>query len=270
MLPVYRSPNHGSTPINSTEEHHLGFSCGILIREMLDPSPLKSLRMGHMFRISITYLTLILGFLVISGCFGNYPKSTSHKTGPHAGNSQRGMASWYGPSFHGKPSASGEPYDMWALTAAHQTLPFGTWVQVRKIATGTTVTVRINDRGPFIGGRIIDLSYAAARELMMIGEGTTEVSLTILSSHNASVPSKDSNQQFWVQAGSFGTLTEAMSLREQLATDYSHVRVKTVSLPSGEWHRVQVGAFPSKKTAEAIANTLNQALGIHSLVLPSN
>jgi rare lipoprotein A len=233
-------------------------------------SSLKGVPMRHRFTTSTTHLTLILGFLVISGCFGNYQKTSSHDRGPDTGHSQRGMASWYGPSFHGKLSASGEPYDMWALTAAHQTLPFGTWVQVHKIATGKTVTVRINDRGPFIGGRIIDLSYAAARELMMIGEGTAEVSLTILSSNNASLPPKDSNQQFWVQAGSFGTLTEAMSLREQLATDYSHVRVKTVNLPSGERHRVQVGAFPSKKTAEAIADTLNNTLGIHSLVLTSN
>ncbi|MDH5563776.1 MAG: septal ring lytic transglycosylase RlpA family protein [Nitrospirota bacterium] len=226
--------------------------------------------MGRRFTTSTTHLILVLGLLALSGCFGNYPKSSSHDTGPNSEYSQRGIASWYGPSFHGKLSASGEPYDMWALTAAHQTLPFGTWVQVHKIATGKTVTVRINDRGPFIGGRIIDLSYAAARELMMIGEGTAEVSLTILSSHNVSIPPKDSNQEFWVQAGSFGTLTEAMSLREQLATDYSQVRVKTVNLPSGEWHRVQVGAFPSKKTAEAIADTLNNALGIHSLVLTSN
>ena len=226
--------------------------------------------MGLRLTTSTTHLILILGLLALSGCFGNYQKSSSHDTDRNSRYSQRGIASWYGPSFHGKLSASGEPYDMWALTAAHQTLPFGTWVQVHKIATGKTVTVRINDRGPFIGGRIIDLSYAAARELMMIGEGTAEVSLTILSSHNVSIPPKDSNQEFWVQAGSFGTLTEAMSLREQLATDYSHVRVKTVNLPSGEWHRVQVGAFPSKKTAEAIADTLNNTLGIHSLVLTSN
>lgn len=212
------------------------------------------------------HLTLILGMFLISGCLGNYPKPSS----PDIGHSQRGMASWYGPSFHGKPSASGEPYDMWALTAAHQTLPFGTWVQVQKVSTGKTVTVRINDRGPFIGGRIIDLSYAAARELMMIGEGTAEVALTIQSSHNSSLPPQESQQQFWVQAGSFTTLTEAMTLREQLAGDYSHVRVKTVNLPSGEWHRVQVGTFPSKKTAQAIVNNLKHEFGVNSLILTSN
>ncbi len=83
---------------------------------------------------------------------------------------------------------------MWALTAAHQTLPFGTWVQVKKVSTGQTVQVRINDRGPFIKGRIIDLSYAAARELGMIGEGTAEVILTILTNSRLAIPHKQSQQ----------------------------------------------------------------------------
>ena len=89
------------------------------------------------------------------------------------------------------------------LTAAHQTLPFGTWVQVTNVETGKTVTVRINDRGPFIKGRIIDLSYAAARKLAMIGEGTAEVALTIVGPRNASIPSIGASTRFWVQSWSF-------------------------------------------------------------------
>jgi len=188
----------------------------------------------------------------------------------HNGNTQFGMASWYGPSFHGKPSASGEPYDMWALTAAHRTLPFGTWVQVTNVETGKKVTVRINDRGPFIKGRIIDLSYGAARELAMIGEGTADVRLTIVSPPNASIPSIRAPSRFWVQAGAFTTLMEAMRLRERLATQYDLVRVQTVNLPSGEWHRVQVGVFSSKKTAQSAARTLQNHFGGNPLVLISN
>jgi len=205
----------------------------------------------------------------MGGCFGHYQLPPSLDP-DHPGRVERGLASWYGPSFHGKPSASGESYDMWALTAAHQTLPFGTWVQVKKVSTGETVNVRINDRGPFIKGRIIDLSYAAARELTMIGEGTAEVALTILGSQNSSLISQASDQHFWVQAGAFATLTEAMTLRARLAKDYAYARVQTVNLPSGEWHRVQVGTFPSRQTAQGVSNALENELGVQPLIITSN
>ncbi len=222
--------------------------------------------MSRSFSHSTLHMYLILVLLLMAGCVAQNKNLPSLNNG----NSQLGIASWYGPSFHGKPSASGEPYDMWALTAAHRTLPFGTWVQVTKIETGKRVTVRINDRGPFIRGRTIDLSYAAARELMMIGEGTAEVALKIVSPHNASIPSIGAPTRFWVQAGAFTTLREALTLRERLATQYDHVRVKTVNLPSGEWHRVQVGAFHSKKTAQTAARALQKNYGGNPLILISN
>jgi rare lipoprotein A len=222
--------------------------------------------MSRSFSISTLHIYLFLGLLLLAGCVAHEKNIPSL----HNGHSQLGMASWYGPSFHGKPSASGEPYDMWALTAAHRTLPFGTWVQVTKVETGKRVTVRINDRGPFIKGRIIDLSYGAARELAMIGEGTADVSLTIVSPPNASIPSIRAPSRFWVQAGAFTTLMEAMTLRERLATQYDLVRVQTVNLPSGEWHRVQVGAFPSKKTAQSAARALQNDFGANPLILISN
>ena len=136
--------------------------------------------------------------------------------------------------------------------------------------TGKTVTVRINDRGPFIKGRIIDLSYAAARELRMIGDGTAEVTLTILDRSQASTPSQETFKHFWVQAGAFTSLREAVTLRERLAGDYAHVRVKTVNLPSGEWHRVQIGSFDSKKTAQTIAGALQRDWGVDPILLSSN
>ena len=209
---------------------------------------------------------LILGLVLMVGCVAQNKKTPSLTNG----NSQLGLASWYGPSFHGKPSASGEPYDMWALTAAHRTLPFETLVQVTKVETGKKVTVRINDRGPFIKGRIIDLSYAAARELAMIGEGTAHVSLTVISPTNATISSIKAPSRFWVQAGAFTTLMEAMTLRERLASRYDNVRVQTVNLPSGEWHRVQVGTFPSKKMAQTAARVLQNDVGGHPLILISN
>ena len=222
--------------------------------------------MSRSFSSSTLHIYLILGLLLMAGCLAQDKKIPSLNNG----SSQLGIASWYGPSFHGKPSASGEPYDMWALTAAHRTLPFGTWVQITKVETGKTVTVRINDRGPFIKGRIIDLSYAAARELAMIGEGTADVALTIVSPRNGLIPSIGALTSFWVQAGAFTTLMEAMTLRERLTSQYDHVRVKTVNLPSGEWHRVQVGTFNSKKMAQKAARALQNDFGGNPLILISN
>jgi len=222
--------------------------------------------MSRSFPSSTLHIYLVLGLLLTAGCFTHDKKIPSLNNG----NSQLGIASWYGPSFHGKPSASGEPFDMWALTAAHRTLPFGTWVQVTKVKTGKRVRVRINDRGPFIEGRIIDLSYAAARELAMIGEGTADVGLTIVSPQNASTPSIRATTGFWVQAGAFTTLMEAMTLRERLASQYDHVRVQTVNLPSGEWHRVQVGTFHSKKMAQTAARALQNDYRGKPLILISN
>jgi rare lipoprotein A len=90
------------------------------------------------------------------------------------------MASYYGDSLHGRRTASGERFDMHALTAAHRTLPFGTRVEVTNLENGRSVVVRINDRGPFVEGRVIDLSQAAARELRFLGHGTTRVRLKVL------------------------------------------------------------------------------------------
>jgi rare lipoprotein A len=93
---------------------------------------------------------------------------------------QEGVASWYGDPFHGRRTASGETYDMDAMTAAHRTLPFGTVLQVVNLDNGRTVQVRVNDRGPYIDGRVIDVSRRAARELDMVGSGTARVYVTVV------------------------------------------------------------------------------------------
>ena len=93
---------------------------------------------------------------------------------------QTGEASWYGPTFHGKTTANGERYNMLGMTAAHQQLPFNTMVKVTNLANGVTAVVRINDRGPFLKGRILDLSYAAARALKANGPGTIRIRLEVV------------------------------------------------------------------------------------------
>ena len=103
------------------------------------------------------------------------------------GHSETGLASWYGDPYHGRQTASGEIYDMNEWTAAHRTLPFGTWVEVTNLTNAKRVSVRITDRGPFVDGRIIDLSRAAAKQIDMIGPGTARVRLKVI---HAPVPSR--------------------------------------------------------------------------------
>lgn len=98
-----------------------------------------------------------------------------------AGYNERGVASWYGKQFHGNPTSSQEPYDMYEMTAAHKTLPLPTYVKVRNLRNNKTITVRVNDRGPFVHNRIIDLSYAAALKLDMVRDGTSLVEVTAIS-----------------------------------------------------------------------------------------
>lgn len=214
-------------------------------------------------------MCLILAFLLMAGCAGGGHSRTEPMTSETY---QRGVASWYGPSFHGNPTANGEPYDMWGLTAAHRTLPFGTRVLVQSLETGKSVTVRINDRGPFIRGRIIDLSYGAARELAMIGSGTENVSLTILESPDtgSSHMSNRGSASYWVQVGSFTTLTQAVSMQEQLANHYPNIRLTTVDLPSGQWHRVQIGTYSSEEKAKIVAIELEKQFDLDPLLIQGN
>ena len=105
------------------------------------------------------------------------------------GYTETGVASWYGAPYHGRRAASGEIYDMRKLTAAHRTLPFETWVEVTNLSNGRRVKVRINDRGPFVKGRIIDLSMAAADEIQMIRPGTARVQLRVIRPPDRRIPS---------------------------------------------------------------------------------
>jgi len=139
---------------------------------------------------------------------------------PHLGDEETGVASWYGHPYHGRPSSSGEIYDMEQLTAAHRTLPFGTVVEVRDLDNGRAVSVRINDRGPFVEGRIIDLSRAAAREISMLGPGTAHVRLRI-----AALPSAIPAGYFAVQTGAFRERANAERERQRIEQRYGSARL---------------------------------------------
>jgi|CXWL01.1.fsa_nt_gi rare lipoprotein A len=198
------------------------------------------------------FLFLSVAFLALAAC-SSLDAPRLFPTGPP----ERGQASWYGPRFHGRKTASGERYNMHALTAAHRTLPFGTRVAVRNLENGTTVEVRINDRGPFARGRIVDLSYAAAKALDLIGPGTAEVEISVI---GAAPP--PSARFLTVQVGAFSLLERAAALRDQLVSEGLAAEVRS----DATWHRVQIGRFERSGDAEALRRELER-MGWTALVV---
>jgi rare lipoprotein A len=203
----------------------------------------------------------------------------------------RGVGSWYGRKFHGQKTSSGEPYDMYAMTAAHPTLPIPSYARVSNPANGRSVTVRVNDRGPFHSGRIIDLSYTAAWKLGYVGNGSTLVEVeSILPGIGAPTPApavaeEDPIARFaalpfpsaqaaelteapgsYVQLGAFGNPDNAEAFRNRLARELDWLGGRLRTTASGGMHRVQAGPFPSRGEAESIAERIQNALGFRPLV----
>ena len=175
---------------------------------------------------------------------------------------ERGVASWFGPGFHGNKTANGERYDMHQLTAAHRTLPLGSIAVVRSMSTGRQVTVRINDRGPFARGRVLDLSLAGANALGMIGAGTDEIELRVVGYQG-----RTTDMGFLrVQVGSFSDQQNALNLLERVKPFYSGGRIQFVDLPEGRRYRVQIGQFSREAQAEDAVSHLESSLGLQAFV----
>ncbi len=169
---------------------------------------------------------------------------------------QVGIASWYGAEEHGDPTASGERFNMYDYTAAHRTLPFGTKVKVTNLQNGRKVDVRINDRGPFKRGRIIDLSYAAAKSIRMLGKGTAKVKLEVIWARTDRI--SYSHASYTIQVGAFKSKKNAHRLKEELRTRAEDVRVETYGLDGEAYHRVRVGRFSKREDAEKLAGRLRR------------
>ncbi len=167
------------------------------------------------------------------------------------GYSEQGIASWYGKDFHGKLTANGERYDMYGMTAAHKILPFGTQVRVTNLNNNRSIVVRINDRGPFVSNRVIDLTRTGAEKLDMIAEGTAPVRLETLGSVQG-LSDGDLTGRFYVQVGAFARKENADALSAALRQQGYGVRVY-FSDQVGYW-RVQVGPYASLKRAESAAS----------------
>jgi len=204
------------------------------------------------FSASVYKLLLVATILIFLSSCGIVRTTTTPEGKDNIGD---GIASWYGPDFHGKQTANGETYNMNDLTAAHKTLPFNTVVLVENQENGQTVVVRINDRGPYVGNRIIDLSRKAAEEIDMINSGTANVRLYLvdegdrpITSHNIS-----SKETFTVQLASFENEREANNKSALI----SGSRVEKVNVAGNTVFRVYYGNFKNVGDARKAYNELN-------------
>lgn len=176
----------------------------------------------------------------------------------HHGFQQHGIASWYGRKFHGRKTSNGEVYDMYGLSAAHKTLPMGVYVKVTHIGNGRQITVRVNDRGPFVAGRILDLSYGAAKQLGIVDVGTAEIRLEALgyaqNDHGKVVYKEPANYDkgsFSVQIGAFSVAANAYQLADRMKKDYGQAVVSAVTINGQKVYRVRVGNYKSLERAES-------------------
>ena len=211
------------------------------------------------FRCSALLSILIL-LGTLAACGG--PPKPTYFPGYPVGFVERGVASWYGPGFHGNKTANGERYDMHKLTAAHRTLPLGSIAVVRSMSTGRQVTVRINDRGPFARGRVLDLSLAGAQALMMTGTGTGEIELRVIGYQGRTAEMG----VLRVQVGSFSDQQNARNLLERAKQHYPGGRIQVVDLPEGKRYRVHIGQFSREAQAEAAASDLESSLDLQAFV----
>jgi len=190
--------------------------------------------------------------IVAAGCAtssGHRPRVQTPAPAPAAGNVEEGLASWYGEPYHGRPTASGPRYDMWAMTAAHRTLPFGTVVRVRNLDSGREADVTINDRGPFVQGRILDLSRAAAETLGAIGPGVIPVRLEV-----RRVGDGMPDEPCWeVQVGAFAREENARRARSSLEAMGFSVRFAPAG---GGLTRVRATGLAGRTKALGVAASL--------------
>jgi rare lipoprotein A len=175
---------------------------------------------------------------------------------------EEGVASWYGVPFNGRRTSNGEVYDMHTMTAAHRTLPFNTVVRVTNLYNGRHTEVRINDRGPFVANRVIDLSMAASQAIDMIGTGTAQVRLEIVSATE-----NPTAGYFCVQVGAFLQADNANRLKAQLEPSYPPVNIVKFDSPNGMFYRVRVGKLASEDVAQQLADQLHTDQGFTTFVV---
>lgn len=229
---------------------------------------------NHLAVLHALALIVIPFLLLAHGCAGIKP--SGHTPGhtepykvngkwyrplPHGENfKQRGTASWYGKPYHGKKTANGEIYNMYGMSAAHKTLPLGTYIRVTNLDNKRKIEVRINDRGPFVRGRIIDLSYTAAKKLGIVGPGTARVEIAALgvaepsgsreASRRSYTPVDANKGNFTFQIGAFRDRKNAEQQRKTLSRKYDEAHISVFNSGHGVFYRVRVGRFSDLAEAQ--------------------
>lgn len=194
-------------------------------------------------------------FLIVSSC-GVVRRTAPPESSGEGAIIGSGIASWYGPNFHGKLTANGERYNMNDYTAAHKTLPFNTMVRVDNVENGKSVVVRINDRGPYIDNRIIDLSRRAAQQIDMIGSGTASVRLMVVREGDRPIDEQNisSSETFTIQLAAFERESEAINRSNQI----SGSRVERVIVEGKTIYRVYYGTYSNPDQARSELNELSR------------
>ncbi len=190
-----------------------------------------------------------------------------------AGYVERGIASWYGTKFHGRRTSSGETYDMYAMSAAHKTLPIPSYVRVTNLQNGRSLIVRVNDRGPFIDNRLIDLSYAAATKLGILDHGTGLVEVRAFSPDAPEEPAPQETSpatKLYIQAGAFQSLDNAERLRTQLLDKITdEIEIIKTRLNDTVLYRVRIGPVADMGDADRLTRTLTR-FGVTSARIVAN
>jgi len=173
------------------------------------------------------------------------------------------VASWYGEDFHGRPTSSGEPFDMNALTCAHKEYPFGTKLKVTNTSNNKSVECIVNDRGPFIKGRDIDLSYAAARQIDLIAPGIATVLIEVQGRDTSyirtvNVQSAEKRGPFAIQVGAFSDSVNAVRLKISLRLKYANAHIQEAEVKGATWYRVRIGNYDQFSQAMETAEQLGQ------------
>lgn len=213
--------------------------------------------------------TLVL--LATAWACGGGRRSRGPESVPRRDRVQEGVASWYGKDFHGRPTASGETYDMNGLSAAHRTLPLGTRARVKNLENGREVELKINDRGPFVRGRVLDCSYGAAKALGFAGQGLARVRIEVLERGRGrprglppsgeilpgtgGPPGTVLDSSFTVQVGAFLNPDNAVRLRGRLAESHPDAYV----IRFRDFYRVRVGHLRTEEAAEALLGRLTES-----------
>jgi rare lipoprotein A len=205
-------------------------------------------------------LWLIFGVFVLVFLFAACaPKKITHppyEPGKEIRYRETGIASWYGEDFHGRKTANGEVYDMHAMTAAHRTLPFNIRVRVTNLDNGKKTEVRVNDRGPFVPGRIIDLSRSGAKELGMLGPGTARVLIEATGFYPGAAQAVEGT--YAIQVGSFLEKENAYRFREELARRHPKVQVVLWETHTKRFYRVRLGGFRTEDQARRYHENLRK------------